>query len=74
MLMSVIRNIMELIVEGKKRETIGEPLYKKVGRDGKVYISRDLADQEILVIPVKAIPEDKINYINLSRRRSSGAI
>lgn len=72
--MSVIRNIMELIIAGKKRETIGDPQYKKVGRDGKVYISRDLADQEILVIAVKAFPEDKIDYINLNKRRTAGVV
>jgi len=68
--MRFINAIMEFELGGKKRETIRDPMYKKVGRDGRVYIDKNLANQEILVIPVKPIPEDKINYIKMGRATS----
>ena len=46
---------------------IRDPMYKKVGRDGRVYIDKALADKEILIIPVEAIPEDKIDFIEMGR-------
>ena len=65
--MQLMNAIMEFELEGKKRETIRDPMYKKVGRDGRVYIDKNLADQEILVVPVKPLPEDKIHYIKVGR-------
>lgn len=53
--------------EGKKRETIRDPMYKKVGKDGRVYIDKTLADEEILVIPLRAIPEDKLKWLRVGR-------
>jgi len=65
--MDCISAIMEFELEGRKRETVRDPMYKKIGKDGRVYIDKNLADQEILIIPVKAIPDDKINYIKVGR-------
>jgi hypothetical protein len=65
--MECINAIMEFELEGKKRETVRDPMYKKVGKDGRVYIDKGLADQEILIIPVKSVPEDKIHYIKVGR-------
>jgi len=58
---------MEFELDGRKRETVRDPMYKKVGRDGRVYIDKGLADCEILIIPVKPEPEDKIKYIKVGR-------
>lgn len=65
--MSSITAFMEFILAGEKRETIRDPMYKKIGKDGRVYIDKNLADQEILVIPAKPIPKDKIDYIKVGR-------
>jgi hypothetical protein len=69
--MRPINAIMEFILAGEKRETIRDPMYKKIGKDGRVYIDKNLADQEILIIPVKAIPKDKIDYIKMGRTTGS---
>jgi hypothetical protein len=58
---------MQFVFNGKERVTIRDPMYKKVGRDGRVYIDKALADKEILIIPVEAIPEDKIDFIKMGR-------
>lgn len=65
--MECLNAIMEFELEGRKRETVRDPMYKKVGKDGRVYIDKGLADQEILIIPVKSVPEDKIKYIKVGR-------
>ena len=65
--MSIMNYIMELMFEGKKRETIRDPMYKKIGKDGRVYIDKTLADEEILVIPLRAIPEDKLKWLRVGR-------
>ena len=65
-----IRYIMEFVLAGKKRVTIRDPMYKLVGNDGRVYIDKALAGKEILVIPAVAVPEDKIDYIKMNRRKA----
>ena len=50
--------------------TIRDPMYKLVGNDGRVYIDKALAGKEILVIPAVAVPEDKIDYIKMNRRKA----
>lgn len=71
--MANIKGIMEFVLAGKKRETIRDPMYKLVGNDGRVYIDKALAGTEILVVPAIALPEDKIDYIKMNRRRTGGA-
>ncbi len=59
--------IMQLEFMGKTRETIRDPMYKKVGNDGRIYIDKQLAGEEILVIPLKSVPEDKIKFLKVGR-------
>jgi hypothetical protein len=34
---------------------------------GRVYVNRDLAEQEVLIVVLKPKPEDKIDYIKVGR-------
>lgn len=58
---------MKLIIANEERETIIDPLYKKIDKNGRIYLSIDLAGQEALIIAVKPKPEDKIKYIKVGR-------
>jgi RNA binding exosome subunit len=58
---------MKVGIEGSERETIIDPLYKKVDKNGRVYLNIDLAGQEALILVVKPEPEDKIKYIKVGR-------
>ncbi len=58
---------MEIKIAGEKRETLVDPMYKRIDKIGRVYIDRDLAQQEVLVVVVKPVPKDKINYIKVGR-------
>lgn len=58
---------MELEMSGEKRETLIDPMYKRIDKMGRVYIDRDLAEQEVLIVVVKPVPQDKINYIKVGR-------
>jgi hypothetical protein len=58
---------MEFEFAGKERETLIDPMYKRVDKNGRLYIDRDLAEQEVLVLIVKPRPEDKIDYIKVGR-------
>lgn len=58
---------MDLILEGDPRKIVRGPLYKRVATDGKVYVGKDLAGQEVLVAVIEAVPQDKINYIKIGR-------
>jgi len=65
--MRSITGIMEFVFEGKKRETLLDPMYKRIDKNGKVYLDKSKVGQEVLIIPVKPLPEDKINYIKVGR-------
>ena len=58
---------MQFEFAGKTRETVIDPLYKRVDKHGRLYIDRDLAEQEVLILIVKPMQEDKINYIKVGR-------
>ncbi len=58
---------MEIKIAGEKRETLVDPMYKRIDKIGRVYIDCDLAQQEVLVVVVKPVPKDKINYIKVGR-------
>jgi len=60
-------NEMRLSLENEERETIIDPLYKKIDRNGRIYISMDLAGQEALIAVIRPRPEDKIRYIKVGR-------
>jgi hypothetical protein len=60
---------MKFIFEGKERETLIDPLYKRIDKNGRIYVDRDIAEQEALIIVVKPIPQDKIDYIKVGRAR-----
>jgi len=38
-----------------------------IDKMGRVYVDRNLAEQEVLIVVVKPKPEDKINYIKVGR-------
>jgi hypothetical protein len=58
---------MEIEMAGKKRETLIDPMYKRIDKMGRVYVDRNLAEQEVLIVVIKPKPEDKINYIKVGR-------
>lgn len=58
---------MEFIFEGKKRETLIDPVYKRIDANGKVYLDKSKVGEEVLIIPVKPLPEDKIRFIKVGR-------
>ena len=58
---------MEFEMAGKRRETLVDPMYKRIDKMGRVYINRDLAEQEVLIVVLKPKPEDKIDYIKVGR-------
>ena len=63
-------NLMERMkfeFAGKERETLLEPLYKRIDKNGRIYLDINKAGEEVLILSVKPIPEDKINYIKVGR-------
>ena len=58
---------MEIQMAGEKRETLVDPMYKRIDKMGRVYVDRNLAEQEVLIVVVKPVPQDKINYIKVGR-------
>jgi ribosome-associated toxin RatA of RatAB toxin-antitoxin module len=58
---------MEFEMAGKIRETLVDPMYKRIDKMGRVYVDRNLAEQEVLLVVVRPKPEDKINYIKVGR-------
>lgn len=52
---------------GEKRETLVDPMYKRIDKMGRVYVDRNLAEQEVLIVVVKPKPEDKMHYIKVGR-------
>jgi hypothetical protein len=60
---------MKFIFEGKEREMLIDPLYKRIDKNGRIYVERDIAEQEALIIVVKPIPQDKIDYIKVGRTK-----
>lgn len=60
---------MKFNFEGKEREMFIDPIYKRIDKNGRIYVDRDLAEQEALFIVVKPIPQDKIDYIKVGRSR-----
>lgn len=58
---------MELKLDEIARETLLDPMYKKIDSNGKVYLDKRMAGREVLVIAIKPVPEDKIRYIKVGR-------
>jgi hypothetical protein len=58
---------MEFEFNHIKRETLLDPMYKKIDSNGKIYLDKKKAGKEVLVIAVKPMPEDKIKYIKVGR-------
>lgn len=58
---------MEFEFNHIKRETLLDPMYKKIDSNGKIYLDKKKAGEEVLVIAVKPMPEDKIKYIKVGR-------
>jgi hypothetical protein len=44
-------------------------VYKRIDSNGKVYLDKKLAGNEVLIIPVKPLPEDKIEFIKIGRQQ-----
>ena len=63
-----LADIMELEFDGKKRETLLDPMYKKIDANGKVYLDKKKVGEEVLIIPLKPLPGDKEKWIKLGRR------
>lgn len=58
---------MEFAFEGKERETLIDPRLQKIDANGKVYLSKKMAGQIVLVIPVKPEPGDKERFMKVGR-------
>jgi hypothetical protein len=58
---------MEIEIAGEKRETLVDPMYKRIDKMGRVYVDRNLAEQEVLIVVVKPKQEDKMSYIKVGR-------
>lgn len=56
-----------MTIDSIERGTLTNPLYKKIDRNGRIYIDKKLAGKEVLIIVVKAVPHDKINFIKVGR-------
>lgn len=67
MMNNLVNYNMEIQMAGEKRETLVDPMYKRIDKMGRVYVDRDLAEQEVLIVVVKPVPQDKINYIKVGR-------
>ena len=65
--MSGLVQDMKIEIAGKERETLIEPQYKKIDKNGRVYLDINKAGEEVLILTVKPVPEDKINYIKVGR-------
>jgi hypothetical protein len=64
---STVIDDMKIGVAGKERETVIDPMYKRIDKMGRVYIDRNLAEKEVLILVIKPEPEDKIHYIKVGR-------
>jgi hypothetical protein len=62
-----IADIMELEFDGKKRETLLDPMIKKIDANGKVYLDKKRAGEQVLIIPLKTIPGDKEKWVKIGR-------
>jgi hypothetical protein len=60
---------IKIVMDSAERETIVEPIYTKPDSNGRVYISRKLANKEILVIVLEATVDDKIKFLHPGRRK-----
>jgi len=69
LLVNLVLYGMKFNFEGKEREKLIDPIYKRIDKNGRIYVDRDLAEQEALFIVVKPIPQDKIDYIKVGRSR-----
>ena len=58
---------MKVQFAGQERETLIEPQYKRIDKNGRIYLDINKAGEEVLILTVKPIPEDKINYIKVGR-------
>jgi hypothetical protein len=68
-LTNLVLSSMKFNFAGKEREMLIDPIYKRVDKNGRIYVDRDLAEQEALFIVVKPIPQDKIDYIKVGRSK-----
>ena len=58
---------VDIEIAGEKRKPLAEPMYKKIDKMGRVYIDRNLAEKEVLIVVVEPVPKDKIDYIKVGR-------
>jgi hypothetical protein len=58
---------MEFEFDSIKRETMIDPMYKKIDSNGKVYLDKKRAGEEVLIIAVKPKAGDKDRYLKVGR-------
>ena len=58
---------MEIIFDGKRRETLVDPSVKIVDSNGKVYLKKALAGEPVLIIPLKPVSGDLKKYTKIAR-------
>ena len=58
---------MKLAFDGEERETLLDPLYKRIDKNGRIYLDINKAGEETLIVALKPLPKDKIKYIKVGR-------
>jgi hypothetical protein len=58
---------MKIIMDSIERETLMEPLYKKIDGNGRIYVDKHRVGEEILVSVLKATPDDKVKWLKVGR-------
>jgi hypothetical protein len=46
-----------------ERELLKDPQYTRVDKNGRIHIGADLAGTEVLVLIMKPIPQDEIDFM-----------
>jgi len=48
-----------------ERELLKNPQYKRVDKYGRLNVGVEFADKEVLVLLIKPLPQDKIDYLEV---------
>lgn len=62
-----LADLMEFEFDGKKWETLLDPMVKKIDINGKVYLDKKRAGEQVLIIPLKLLPGDKEKWVKIGR-------
>lgn len=70
-MIAIMPNMVEMpikiVIDGEERETLVDPLVKKIDKMGRVYIDRELAEQVVTITVSSVKPGDKEKWIKVGR-------